>query len=108
MRGAEQLSQAVLRSDPEVVRRDHDLTAQLKSRSERLSWLISFIGENMVQAKLSQRSKQRLATDAEKLYAARRLWEAYNELLEYVLFSIHAGGALLNVRSLGPLQSSPC
>ncbi|TEB36359.1 hypothetical protein FA13DRAFT_1727949 [Coprinellus micaceus] len=82
MRGAEQLSQAVLRSDPEVVRRDHDLTAQLHSRSDRLSWLMSFIGENMVQDKMSQRSKQRLATDAEKLHAAESLWQAYNELLE--------------------------
>lgn len=89
MRGAEQLSQAVLRSDPEVVRRDHDLTAQLHSRSDRLSWLMSFIGENMVQDKMSQRSKQRLATDAEKLHAAESLWQAYNELLEYVPQSFH-------------------
>lgn len=84
MRGAEQLSQAVLRSDPEVVRRDHDLTAQLESRRQRLSWLINFIGENYVREKMSARSKQKLAMDAEKLGAATALWNQYNELLEYV------------------------
>ncbi|KAG2020222.1 methyltransferase type 11 [Coprinopsis cinerea AmutBmut pab1-1] len=81
MRGAEQLSQAVLRSDPEVVRRNHDLTAQLNGRRDRLNWLIGFINENLVLGKMSQRSRQRLAIDAEKLFAALQLWIQYNELL---------------------------
>jgi nuclear pore complex protein Nup133 len=73
MRGAEQLSQAVLESgrlspmclsfilclnnritDPEVVRKNHDLTAQLTGRKERLSWLIKFLNENMVVVKVRQ------------------------------------------------------
>ncbi|KAF5315570.1 hypothetical protein D9611_004731 [Ephemerocybe angulata] len=82
MRGAEQLSQAVLKSEPEVVRRNHDLTAQLKSRKDRLNWLIGFINENLVRGKMSQRSRQKLAVDAEKLHASYALWLQYNELLE--------------------------
>ncbi|KAJ2920658.1 hypothetical protein H1R20_g16437, partial [Candolleomyces eurysporus] len=82
MRGAEQLSQAVLRSDSEVVRRNHDLTAQLSSRKDRLNWLIGFINENLVLGKMSQRSRQRLAVDAEKLFASYQLWLQYNDLLE--------------------------
>ncbi|TFK29976.1 methyltransferase type 11 [Coprinopsis marcescibilis] len=91
MRGAEQLSYAVLQSGkdalprrilyPEIVRRNHDLTAQLTSRKERLSWLIGFINENLVLGKISQRSRQRLAVDAEKLYACYQLWIQYNDLL---------------------------
>ncbi|KAF9454530.1 hypothetical protein P691DRAFT_655678 [Macrolepiota fuliginosa MF-IS2] len=81
MQGAEQLSEAVLRSAPEVVRKNHDLTSQLISRKERLSWLIRFINDNAVLGKLSQRSRQQLATDAEKLYAAHQLWIQYNDLL---------------------------
>jgi hypothetical protein len=71
MQGAEQLSQAVLESgpyipglafvlmadsftavDPEVVRRNHDLSAQLTGRKERLSWLIRFINDNAVLVKV--------------------------------------------------------
>lgn len=81
MRGAEQLSRAVLRSDPEVVRNNHDLSAQLTSRKDRLSWLIGFINDNSVLVKMSQRSRQKLAMDAEKLYASHQLWLQYNELL---------------------------
>ncbi|XP_006458086.1 hypothetical protein AGABI2DRAFT_216285 [Agaricus bisporus var. bisporus H97] len=81
MQGAEQLSDAVLRSDPDVVRKNHDLTSQLISRKERLSWLIQFINDNAVLGKMSQRSRQQLATDAEKLYAAHQLWVQYNDLL---------------------------
>ena len=72
MRGAEQLSQAVLQSglmnslylsflclsnkntDPEVVRKNHDLTAHLTGRKERLSWLIKFLNDNMVVGKVRQ------------------------------------------------------
>ncbi|KAF9533020.1 hypothetical protein CPB83DRAFT_903494 [Crepidotus variabilis] len=81
MQGAEQLSSAVLRSDPEVVQQSPDMTAQLGRRKERLSWLISFINENAVLVKMSQRSRQQLATDAEKLYAAHQLWLNYNQFL---------------------------
>lgn len=81
MRGAEQLSQAVLESDPEVVHKNHDLTAQLTGRKERLSWLIKFLNDNMVVVKMSQRSRQKLATDAEKLYAGHQLWLQHNDLL---------------------------
>ncbi|KAF9013861.1 hypothetical protein BDQ17DRAFT_1320576 [Cyathus striatus] len=81
MQGAEQLSEAVLRSDPEVVRRNHDLSSQLTGRKERLSWLIQFINDNAVLGKMAQQSRQRLATDAEKLYACQQLWIQYNEML---------------------------
>ncbi|RXW20887.1 hypothetical protein EST38_g4970 [Candolleomyces aberdarensis] len=67
MRGAEQLSQAVLKSG---------------RRKDRLNWLIGFINENLVLGKMSQRSRQRLAVDAEKLFAAYQLWLQYNDLLE--------------------------
>ncbi|KAJ3516620.1 hypothetical protein NLJ89_g1011 [Agrocybe chaxingu] len=81
MQGAEQLSLAVLKSDPEVVRQSPDMTAQLTGRKERLSWLIGFINENVVLVKMSQRSRQQLATDAEKLYASHQLWLNYNQFL---------------------------
>ncbi|KAJ7905514.1 Non-repetitive/WGA-negative nucleoporin C-terminal-domain-containing protein [Mycena olivaceomarginata] len=81
MQGAEQLSKAVLQSDPEVVRSNPDLSAQLTSRKERLSWLIHFINDNAVLGKMSPRSRQELATDAEKLYAGYQLWIQHNEVL---------------------------
>ncbi|KAJ6502530.1 hypothetical protein C8R45DRAFT_622368 [Mycena sanguinolenta] len=81
MQGAEQLSKAVLQSDPEVVRSNPDLSAQLTSRKERLSWLIHFINDNAVLLKMSQSSRQQLATDAEKLYAGYQLWTQHNEVL---------------------------
>ncbi|KAJ7449858.1 hypothetical protein FB451DRAFT_741132 [Mycena latifolia] len=81
MQGAEQLSKAVLQSDPEVVRSNPDLGAQLTSRKERLSWLIHFINDNAVLGKMSQRSRQQLATDSEKLYAGYQLWVQHNEVL---------------------------
>ncbi|KAK7014839.1 methyltransferase type 11 [Favolaschia claudopus] len=81
MQGAEQLSKAVLQSDPELVRSNPDLSAQLTNRKERLSWLIHFINDNAVLGKMSQRSRQQLATDAEKLYAAYQLWAQHNEVL---------------------------
>ncbi|KAJ7109426.1 hypothetical protein C8R44DRAFT_634983 [Mycena epipterygia] len=81
MQGAEQLSKAVLQSDPEVVRSNPDLSAQLTSRKERLSWLIHFINDNAVLGKMSQRSRQQLATDSEKLYAGYQLWAQHNEVL---------------------------
>ncbi|KAJ7452358.1 hypothetical protein B0H11DRAFT_1742097 [Mycena galericulata] len=81
MQGAEQLSKAVLSSDPEVVRSNPDLGAQLTSRKERLSWLIHFINDNAVLGKMSQRSRQQLATDSEKLYAGYQLWAQHNEVL---------------------------
>lgn len=81
MQGAEQLSKAVLESDPEVVRGNPDLSAQLTARKERLSWLIHFINDNAVLGKMSQNSRQRLATDSEKLYAGFQLWAQHNEIL---------------------------
>jgi nuclear pore complex protein Nup133 len=38
--------------DSEVVRRDHNLSAQLTGRKERLSWLIRFINDNAVLVKV--------------------------------------------------------
>ncbi|KAI0748169.1 Non-repetitive/WGA-negative nucleoporin C-terminal-domain-containing protein [Daedaleopsis nitida] len=84
MSGAEQLSEAVLESDAEVVRSHHDLNAQMTGRKDRLSFLIKFINDNSALTKMSQRSRQTLATDAEKLYAAHQLWLRHNE-------SLHAG-----------------
>ncbi|KAF5381087.1 hypothetical protein D9615_003993 [Tricholomella constricta] len=81
MQGAEQLSQAVLESDTEVVQKNHDLGAQLTERKERLSWLIRFINDNVALVKMSQQSRQKLATDAEKLFACYQLWIRHNELL---------------------------
>ncbi|KAG2031047.1 hypothetical protein BDR03DRAFT_1032191 [Suillus americanus] len=82
MTGAEGLSRAVLESDPEIIRPNHDLTSQLTSRKDRLSWLIRFINDNAALGKMSQRSRQRLATDAEKLYACHQLWLKMNEHLD--------------------------
>lgn len=82
MTGAEGLSRAVLESDPEIIRPNHDLTSQLTSRKDRLSWLIRFINDNAALRKMSQRSRQRLATDAEKLYACHQLWLKMNEYLD--------------------------
>lgn len=122
MQGAEQLSQAVLKSgwfalplcpnamfnvnaalDPEVVRQSPDMTTQLTGRKERLSWLIGFINENGVLVKvrtaafgsmlekaknfskqMSRTSRQKLATDAEKLYSSHQLWLNYNQFLSLV------------------------
>ncbi|KAI0780884.1 Non-repetitive/WGA-negative nucleoporin C-terminal-domain-containing protein [Trametes elegans] len=81
MSGAEQLSEAILESDPEVVRAHHDLHAQLTGRKERLSFLIKFINDNSVLTKISQQSRQNLAADAEKLYAAHQLWLRHNDSL---------------------------
>lgn len=63
MRAAEEMSSGVLASgnpfdgslwcdplsaiiDAEIVRPNHDLSAQLTARKERLSWLIMFINDN--------------------------------------------------------------
>ncbi|OCH94941.1 hypothetical protein OBBRIDRAFT_788678 [Obba rivulosa] len=79
MAGAEQLGEAVLESDPEIIRPSHDLNVQLTTRKERLSFLIKFINDNAVLTKLSQRTRQRLTSDAERLYAAHQLWLRHNE-----------------------------
>ncbi|KAK1236521.1 hypothetical protein PQX77_000214 [Marasmius sp. AFHP31] len=81
MQGAEQLSQAILHSDPLLIRANQDLTSQLKGRKERLSWLIQFINDNLVLLKMSQSCRQHLLMDAEKLSAALDLWSQHNELL---------------------------
>ncbi|PSR74094.1 hypothetical protein PHLCEN_2v10050 [Hermanssonia centrifuga] len=81
MSGAEQLSQAIMESEVGVVRPNHDLHSQMNSRKERLSFLIKFINDNGVLTKMSQRCRQRLATDAEKLYAAHQLWLRHNDSL---------------------------
>nr|GAT53189.1 methyltransferase type 11 [Mycena chlorophos] len=81
MQGAEQLSAEVMRSDPGVVRNNPDLGAQLTTRKERLSWLIHFINDNAVLGKMSQRSRQQLASDSEKLYAGYQLWLQHNEII---------------------------
>lgn len=77
------------RKDPEIIRPNHDLTSQLTSRKDRLSWLIRFINDNAALRKMSQRSRQRLATDAEKLYACHQLWLKMNEHLECALNPIY-------------------
>ncbi|KNZ71793.1 Nucleoporin [Termitomyces sp. J132] len=81
MQGAQQLSQAVLESDPDIIQKNHDLGAQLTERKERLSWLIRFINDNAVLGKISQQCRQKLATDAEKLFACYQLWMRHNDLL---------------------------
>ncbi|KAL4265228.1 nucleoporin Nup133 family protein [Pleurotus pulmonarius] len=81
MEGAEQLSQAILESNHELVQRSHDLSIQLKGRIDRLAWLIAFINENAMLLKMSQRSRQRLMMNAEKLQAGHDLWLLYNEIL---------------------------
>lgn len=71
----------------------------MTTRKERLSFLIKFINDNAVLTKvcfkhrfysndavklsiqMSQRSRQKLATDAETLYAAHQLWLRHNEIL---------------------------
>ncbi|KAH9946079.1 uncharacterized protein BXZ73DRAFT_86275 [Epithele typhae] len=81
MTGAEQLSAAVLESDTEVVRAHHDLNVQMTTRKERLSFLIKFINDNSALGKMSQASRQKLAADAEKLYAAHQLWLRHGDML---------------------------
>ncbi|KAJ3744726.1 Non-repetitive/WGA-negative nucleoporin C-terminal-domain-containing protein [Lentinula detonsa] len=81
MQAAQQLSAAILQSDPDLVRGNQDLSSQLKIRVERLAWLIQFVNENTVLNKMSQRCRQVLATDSEKLNAAYHLWTSHNELL---------------------------
>ncbi|KAI0306443.1 Non-repetitive/WGA-negative nucleoporin C-terminal-domain-containing protein [Multifurca ochricompacta] len=81
MSGAALLSSAILESDTTIIRPNNDLTVQLNSRKEKISFLIKFINENGVLGKMSQRSRQRLATDAEKLYAAQQLWLRLNETI---------------------------
>ncbi|KAI0302174.1 Non-repetitive/WGA-negative nucleoporin C-terminal-domain-containing protein [Russula brevipes] len=81
MSGATLLSSAILESDGTVIRPNNDLTVQLNSRKEKVSFLIKFINENGVLGKMSQRSRQRLATDAEKLYSAQQLWLRLNETI---------------------------
>ncbi|EIW51716.1 uncharacterized protein TRAVEDRAFT_136690 [Trametes versicolor FP-101664 SS1] len=81
MSGAQQLSEAILESDTEVVRAHHDLHAQMSGRKDRLSFLIKFINDNSALGKMSQRSRQTLAADAEKLYAAHQLWLRHNDSL---------------------------
>ncbi|KAF5373775.1 hypothetical protein D9758_000587 [Tetrapyrgos nigripes] len=84
MQGAGQLSRAVLESDPELVRSSYDMGSQLKSRKERLTWLIQFINENAVLLKMSQHSRQKLAADAEKLTAALDLWIQHSDFITTV------------------------
>ncbi|THH33962.1 hypothetical protein EUX98_g282 [Antrodiella citrinella] len=81
MNGAELLSTQVMQSDPSIVRSNLDLHSQMSVRKERLSFLIKFINDNAVLTKMSQRSRQKLATDAEKLYAAHQLWLRHNDAL---------------------------
>ena len=52
MTGAEQLSQAIMESDPGVVRPNPDLQAQMSGRKDRLSFLIKFINDNGVLTKV--------------------------------------------------------
>lgn len=101
--GAEQLSQAVLASDVEIVRPNPDLTRQIMERRERLRFLIGFINENgalgkvivkgsifcvvgvLTNIKMSQSSRQRLTLDAERLYASEQLWHMYCHRVKYVI-----------------------
>ncbi|KAN0123739.1 Non-repetitive/WGA-negative nucleoporin C-terminal domain containing protein [Russula decolorans] len=81
MSGASRLSSSILESDTAVIRPNNDLTVQITNRKEKISFLIKFINENGVIGKMSQRSRQRLATDAEKLYAGQQLWLRLNETI---------------------------
>ncbi|KAH8833666.1 Non-repetitive/WGA-negative nucleoporin C-terminal-domain-containing protein [Flagelloscypha sp. PMI_526] len=82
MTAAEQVSAAVLRSDPDIVKSGQDLTNQMLGREDRLIWLIRFINENRVLPKMAQRSRQKLATDAEKMYSCHQLWLQHNDFLQ--------------------------
>lgn len=102
MSGAEQLSRAILESDHLVVQPNDDLTSQMTTRKERLSFLIKFINENGVLGKISQRSRQRLATDAEKLYAAQQLWQTLNDYLSNgSVFSVLKSAIYIYMNSTG-------
>ncbi|KAI0797979.1 hypothetical protein C8Q75DRAFT_801881 [Abortiporus biennis] len=81
MYGALQLSQSIMESDTHVIRANSDVQVQMTSRKDRLSFLIKFINDNGVLVKMSQASRQRLATDAEKLYAAHQLWLYHSGLI---------------------------
>ncbi|KAH9484254.1 Nucleoporin nup132 [Psilocybe cubensis] len=83
MNAAQQLSDAVMKSDSEIVRQSPDMTIQMQGRKDRLSWLISFINENTVLDKMTQASRQRIATDSEKLFACHKLWIAYNQSISH-------------------------
>lgn len=86
--------------DAELVKRNQDLSGQIVARRERLGWLIQFISDNAALPKvrclfcfgygkdvdemmgqMSQKSRQRLATDAEKLFACHLLWNQHSQLL---------------------------
>ncbi|OJA08151.1 hypothetical protein AZE42_03589 [Rhizopogon vesiculosus] len=88
MAGAEGLSRAVLESD-------------------RLSWLIRFINDNAALSKMSQRSRQRLATDAEKLYACHQLWLKMNEHLDAGATHSLVTDAIYGFTTSYPLPHSP-
>ncbi|TFK55057.1 hypothetical protein OE88DRAFT_1674600 [Heliocybe sulcata] len=79
MSGATQLSESILESDPELLRPNVDMQAQLQSREELLSFLIQFINDNAVLPKVSQTCRQQLASHAEKQFAARELWLMHNK-----------------------------
>ncbi|KDQ07351.1 hypothetical protein BOTBODRAFT_192479 [Botryobasidium botryosum FD-172 SS1] len=76
---AERISQEILSSRCEFMRATLDLRAQLTDRCTRLRSLIGFINENGALGQLSQTSRQRLAHDAEKLFAANNLWAYHNK-----------------------------
>ncbi|KAL1745686.1 hypothetical protein HDZ31DRAFT_35821 [Schizophyllum fasciatum] len=82
MEGALQLSHAVLKSDPDIIRKNDDLTAQLSEQKARLNWLITFINSNGVLLKMSQKCRQALVMDAEKLTAGLQLWALYDDLMQ--------------------------
>ncbi len=49
----------------------------------------------MQSAQMSQRSRQTLAADAEKLYAAHQLWLRHNDSLRYMHISLRADTMLI-------------
>ena len=53
---------------------------------------------------MSQRSRQTLAIDAEKLYAAHQLWVRHNELLQFVSYLSGGSPILTKMTSAGQSQ----
>lgn len=54
------------------------MRAQLADRAARLRFLITYLHDNQLMARLSKTSKRHLAWDAERLSAASALWHLHN------------------------------
>lgn len=78
---AEEMSYAFLVSDPNVVSSSLSLGSQLAGREASLEALITFIGDNSILGKLPITTREKLLANAERLIAARGVWQCHNELV---------------------------